>query len=99
MHGVDAEELLDLDLPNYFAQDWKPRDVITKFVGHPVLRSAIGLAVNNAHSRTQDQFHIHIDCLRQDVVDSLRSAAEHVGPAWGPINVVGTTYQAMRIEA
>ncbi len=98
MHGVDAEELLDPDLPNYFAQAWKSREVITKFVGHPVLRSAIGLAVNNEHSRTQDQFHIHIDCLRQDVVDSLRAAAEHVTTSWGPISVLGATYQAMRIE-
>jgi CDP-diacylglycerol pyrophosphatase len=99
MHGVDSDELLDPDLPNYFAEAWRARDLITKFVGHPVLRSAIGLAVNNAHSRTQDQFHIHIDCLRQDVVDSLHASAEHVGPAWAPINVVGSTYQAMRIEA
>jgi CDP-diacylglycerol pyrophosphatase len=99
MRGVEGDELLDPDLPNYFAEAWRARDVITKFVGHPVLRTAVGLAVNNAHSRTQDQFHIHIDCLRQDVVDSLRAAAEHVGPAWGPINVVGSTYQAMRIEA
>jgi CDP-diacylglycerol pyrophosphatase len=98
MHGVDAEELLDPDLPNYFAQAWKARDVITKFVGHPVLRTSIGLAVNNAHSRSQDQFHIHIDCLRQDVADSLHAAAEHVTDNWGPVNVLGSTYQAMRIE-
>jgi CDP-diacylglycerol pyrophosphatase len=99
MHGFDAEELLDPDLPNYFAQAWKARDVITKFVGHPVLRTAIGLAVNNAHSRSQDQFHIHIDCLRQDVVDSLHAEAEHVAGKWAPITVMGSTYQAMRIEA
>jgi CDP-diacylglycerol pyrophosphatase len=99
MRGVDAEELLDPDLPNYFAQAWKARDVITKFVGHPVPRTAIGLAVNNAHSRTQDQFHIHIDCLRQDVVDSLRAAAEQITGTWGAVSVLGSTYQAMRIEA
>jgi CDP-diacylglycerol pyrophosphatase len=99
MHGVDAEELLDPDLPNYFAQAWKARDVVTKFVGHPVLRTAIGLAVNNAHSRSQDQFHIHIDCLRQDVVDTLRTAAEQVTDTWSPVSVLGSTYQAMRIEA
>lgn len=99
MRGVESDELLDPDLPNYFAEAWRARDVITKFVGHPVLRTAIGLAVNNAHSRTQDQFHIHIDCLRQDVVDSLRAAAEHVGETWAPINVLGSSYQAMRIES
>jgi len=99
MRGMDSDELLDPDLPNYFAEAWRARDVITKFVGHPVVRTAIGLAVNNVHSRTQDQFHIHIDCLRQDVVASLRTAAEHVGESWTPIDVAGSTYQAMRIEA
>jgi CDP-diacylglycerol pyrophosphatase len=98
MRGMDSDELLDPDLPNYFAEAWRARDVITKFVGHPVVRTSIGLAVNNVHSRTQDQFHIHIDCLRKDVVDSLRAAAERVGEAWTPIDVAGSTYQAMRIE-
>ncbi len=99
MRGVDGDELLDPDLPNYFAEAWKARDVITKYVGHPVPRIAIGLAVNNAHSRTQDQFHIHIDCLRQDVAESLHAAAENVTEAWGPIQVLGSAYQAMRIDA
>ncbi len=99
MRGVESDELLDPDLPNYFAEAWRARDVITKYVGHPVLRTAVGLAVNNVHSRTQDQFHIHIDCLRQDVVASLRASAEQVGNSWAPINVAGSTYQAMRIES
>jgi CDP-diacylglycerol pyrophosphatase len=99
MQGIDAEELLDPDLPNYFAQAWKARDVITKFVGHPAPRTAIGLAVDNARSRTQDQFNIHIDCLRQDAVDTLRGLAETVTTTWNPINLLGSTYQAMRIEA
>ena len=99
MQGVDAEELLDPDMPNYFAEAWKARDVLTKFVGHPVQRTAIGLAVNNAHSRTQDQFHIHIDCLRRDVAETLHAAAETVTAGWAPITVLGSPYQAMRIES
>ncbi len=95
--GIDSSELLDPDLPNYFAEAWHARDVLTTFVGHPIPRAAIGLAINNAHSRSQDQFHIHMECLRQDVVDSLKAAAEHVGDVWAPVMVAGSTYQAMRI--
>jgi CDP-diacylglycerol pyrophosphatase len=98
MEGIDAEELLDPDLPNYFAEAWKSRDVVTKFVGHAVPRTAVGLATNNAHSRSQDQFHIHIDCLRQDVAATLQAAAEHVTAKWNPIKVAESTYEAMRIE-
>lgn len=98
MHGVDADEILNPDLPNYFAQAWSARDVITKFVGHPVPRTAIGLAVNKAHARTQDQFHIHIDCLRQDVAEALHAGAENATTAWGPIALLGSAYQIKRIE-
>jgi CDP-diacylglycerol pyrophosphatase len=99
MAGTDGGELLDPDLPNYFAEAWHSRDLITQFVGHAVPRSAIGLAVNTAHTRSQNQFHIHIDCLRRDVVESLRASAERMTEVWSPIDVAGSTYQGMRISA
>jgi CDP-diacylglycerol pyrophosphatase len=97
MRGVDSAELLDPDAPNYFAEAWHARDLINGFVGHDVPRTAIGLVVNTASTRTQDQFHIHIECLRQDVVASLRAAGEHVTDTWSPLNIAGSTYQALRI--
>ncbi len=97
MAGVESSELLDPDTPNYFAAAWRSRDLIAKFVGHDVPRTAVGLAINTAHSRTQDQFHVHIECLRQDVADSLHAAAESVSDVWSPVMVAGSTYQAQRI--
>ena len=97
MTGIESSELLDPDSPNYFAEAWHARDLITRFVGHAVPRTAVGLAINTAHARTQDQFHIHIECLRQDVFDSLRAGADHIGDVWAPLMVVGSTYQAQRV--
>jgi CDP-diacylglycerol pyrophosphatase len=97
MAGIESSELLDPDTPNYFAEAWHARDLIKTFVGHEVPRTAIGLAVNTAHSRTQNQFHIHIECLRQDVADSLRHAAEQATDLWAPMQVADLSYQAMRI--
>jgi CDP-diacylglycerol pyrophosphatase len=97
MRGIDSSELLDPDAPNYFAEAWHARDLINDFVGHSVPRTAIGLVVNTAGTRTQDQFHIHIECLRQDVVESLRAAAEHVTDTWSPLSVAGSTFQALPI--
>jgi CDP-diacylglycerol pyrophosphatase len=98
MAGIDSGELLDPDAPNYFAEAWRARDLITKFVGHDVPRTAVALAVNTAHARTQNQFHIHIECLRQDVVESLHAAADKVSDIWSPVNVAGSTYQALKIS-
>jgi CDP-diacylglycerol pyrophosphatase len=97
MAGIDSSELLDPDMPNYFAEAWRARDLITTFVGHAVPRTAIGLAINTAHTRTQDQFHVHIECLRQDVAASLRESAERIGSVWAPVMVAGSTYQAQRV--
>jgi CDP-diacylglycerol pyrophosphatase len=99
MAGLDSSELLDPDLPNYFAEAWHARDLLTKFVGHDVPRNAIGLVVNTAQSRAYDQFHVHIACLRQDVYDSLRQSAEQVQSVWAPLTVGGATFQARKISA
>jgi CDP-diacylglycerol pyrophosphatase len=95
--GIESGELLDPDAQNYFAEAWNARDLIAKFVGHIVPRTAIALVVNTAHARTQNQFHVDIECLRPDVLDSLHAAAEQVNDIWSPVNVVGSTYQAVKI--
>jgi CDP-diacylglycerol pyrophosphatase len=97
MAGIESRELLDPELPNYFAEAWHARDLITKYVGHEVARTAVGLAVNTARSRSQDQFHIHIECLRADVFDALRTAADHITDTWSPVSIAGSTYDALRI--
>jgi CDP-diacylglycerol pyrophosphatase len=97
MAGIESSELLDPDTPNYFAEAWHARDLITKYVGHTVPRTAVGLAINTAHSRSQDQFHVHIECLRQDVYESLHASTEKIGDVWAPLLVAGSTYEAQRI--
>jgi CDP-diacylglycerol pyrophosphatase len=97
MAGVDSSELLDPDSPNYFAEAWHARDLLGKFVGHSVPRTDIGLVINTRSTRTYDQFHIHIECLRADVAESLRALSGQMKPTWSPITVGGATFQAMQI--
>ncbi|HEX3913323.1 MAG TPA: CDP-diacylglycerol diphosphatase [Steroidobacteraceae bacterium] len=97
MSGTDSGELLDPDLPNYFADAWGARSLLNKFVGHAVPRTAVGLAINTARARDQNQFNIHVECLRPDVFDALHAAAPHLTDQWSPVTVIGSTYQAMRI--
>jgi CDP-diacylglycerol pyrophosphatase len=95
--GTDSSELLDPDLPNYFAEAWNARDLLDSYVGHAVPRTAVGLALNSARARDQNQFHIHIECLRQEVFDTLHAAGAQLTAKWSPITVIGSTYQAMRL--
>src|SRR6204780_1271103 len=98
MSGTESAELLDPDLPNYFAEAWNARDLLDAYVGHAVPRNAVGLALNSARARDQDQFHIHIECLRPEVFDALHAAAAQISAKWSPVTVIGSTYQAMRID-
>jgi CDP-diacylglycerol pyrophosphatase len=43
------------------------------------------MAINSRFGRTQDQLHIHIDCLAPQVARAIRDAAPHLGAAWRPI--------------
>jgi CDP-diacylglycerol pyrophosphatase len=43
----------------------------------------VGLAINSSQGRSQQQLHIHIDCLREDVIAALKAAV--IGPAWAPL--------------
>jgi CDP-diacylglycerol pyrophosphatase len=97
MAGIESSELLDPDAPNYFAEAWHARGLLGSFVGHDVPRSMVGLATGIAVSRAQDQFHVNIECLQQDVFKALRASADNIADAWSPIAIMGSTYQARRI--
>jgi len=95
--GMESAELLEPGAPNYFAAAWSARDLVARVVGHGIPRDAVGLALNPRHARTQDQLHIHIECLRADVALALRRAAPRIAGGWSPISIDGRPYQALRV--
>jgi CDP-diacylglycerol pyrophosphatase len=95
--GMESTELLEPGAPNYFAAAWSARDLVARSVGHGIPRDAVGLALNPRHARTQDQMHIHIECLRADVALALRRAAPRIAGGWSPISIDGRPYQALRV--
>lgn len=95
--GMESAELVEPGGPNYFADAWGARDLLARVVGHDVPRNAVGLALNPRHARSQDQLHIHIECLRKDVALALWRAAPRIADAWSPIAIDGRPYQASRV--
>jgi len=95
--GMESPELLAAGTPNYFAAAFAARDELAAVVGHSIPRSAVGLAVNPRHARTQDQFHIHIECIRADVAAALKAASPRITAGWSPLSIAGSQYQALKI--
>jgi CDP-diacylglycerol pyrophosphatase len=90
--GIESPALLAPDALNYFDAAWQARERLARVVGHEVPRDEIGLAVNPPHARSQDQLHIHIECLRADVLAALNRAK--LTDSWSPIDLGGASYAA-----
>ena len=97
--GIEAPELQAPGATNYFAAAWSARTFVEKSLGHDLPRDNVGLAVNSILARTQNQLHIHVDCLHADVRDTLVRLRSSIGDKWAPLSepVGGHPYRAMRV--
>jgi CDP-diacylglycerol pyrophosphatase len=98
--GIESPEILAPDAPNYWEDAWRARHFVDERARRHLPREAIGLAINSALGRSQNQLHIHIDCMRIDVTAALRKHAGAIGTRWAkfPVPLVGHDYMAMRID-
>ena len=97
--GIESPELLLPGAPNYFESAWQSRTYVDDVLGRVLPRDDLSLAINSAYGRTQNQLHIHIDCVRADVRDALRDHEAAIGYRWAPLDIllVGHRYMAVRV--
>ncbi len=98
--GIEDPAVLAPGAPNYFADAWKATALVSRRAGVALPRNDLSLAINAPTARTQDQLHIHVDCVRADVRATLRRLAPKVGPAWTalPGRLGGARWRARRID-
>ena len=98
--GIESRFLLEPGAPNYWRDAWKARSYFERLLGRPAPRGDYALVINSLYGRTQDQLHIHIDCIQPLVAEALREAAPDVGPAWAPLEtpIAGQRFEARRIN-
>ena len=97
--GIESPALLAPGETNYFAAAWQSRSFLEERAGGTLPRDWVSLAVNSSVSRSQDQLHIHVDCLRADVHETLSTHAAEIGSTWAPfpIPLAGHTYSAVAV--
>jgi CDP-diacylglycerol pyrophosphatase len=98
--GIESQEILAPEAPNYFAAAWRARPFVEERAGRSLPRDWLSLAINSEQARTQSQFHIHVDCLRADVHEALVQHSSEVGPEWTPFPVplAGHHYDAVAVD-
>jgi CDP-diacylglycerol pyrophosphatase len=99
--GIESPELLLPDAPNYFAYAWQARRFVDGALRRALPRDAVSLAINSAWGRSQNQLHIHVDCIRPDVHAMLLRQQDAIGAHWAPLGaaLMGHPYLAAKVEA
>jgi CDP-diacylglycerol pyrophosphatase len=98
--GIESPAVLAPATPNYFAEAWNQTGLVDARLGRTLPRQDLSLAINSVSGRTQDQLHIHIDCIRADVRDALARHVAAVSKSWAPFPkpLAGAAYRAIRID-
>lgn len=99
--GIEDPTLLSTPASTLWQSAWQARTYVTQALGRDLPRSAIGMAVNSVAGRSQDQFHIHVDCVKQQVARSISSLSPQIGESWRrfPVPLAGDVYWARMVAS
>ena len=98
--GIESARLQSGETLNYVADAWDVRDEIAADASRPLAWDDFGLAINSFAGRSQDQLHIHVECVRTDVRDTLRAHQNDIPTTHWTKDLpplLGVPYQAIRI--
>jgi CDP-diacylglycerol pyrophosphatase len=98
--GIEDPAILAPDATNYWDAAWQARYFVDERLHTSLPRDAVSLAINSSVGRSQDQLHIHIDCIRPDVRQALAANLGQVKGVWTqfPVPLAGQTYRSIRIN-
>ena len=99
--GIEDPQILAPDAPNYFAYAWANRSALEAKLEHALPREAVGVSINSQYSRSQDQFHLHVDCMDKDVAAALAVAKGSLDGEWRQMSesLKGRRYWARRVDS
>lgn len=98
--GIEDPAVLAPDAPNYFAYAWRERSEVEKLLKHPLPREAVGVSVNSYYSRSQDQLHLHVNCMDKGVATALAGYLPSLDDTFRPMTLPlgGRTFWARKID-
>jgi CDP-diacylglycerol pyrophosphatase len=97
--GIEDFEILAPNAPDYWENAWEATRDVEALAGKLLPREDLSLAINSPFARTQNQLHIHIDCVRAAVAEALRTHANEISDTWTPFapGIGRTPYRIMRV--
>ncbi|MGF6724303.1 CDP-diacylglycerol pyrophosphatase [Paraburkholderia sp. GAS41] len=97
--GIESPSILDADAPNYWADGWASRKVVEASLKQPLSAGQFGLEINSKFRRSQQQLHIHMDCMQMTIIAAL-APYRHLPPNhWHWATIGGARYRIMRVTS
>ena len=98
--GIESDDLQQDSEPNYFAGAWQARQAVVDLSqpaspDAPLDLNGVGLTINSAQRRSQNQLHIHLDWMRPEVLQAVRA----LPPSATRLELLGQTYQVRHLSA
>jgi CDP-diacylglycerol pyrophosphatase len=97
--GIESPSILAPNAPEYWVDGWNERKVVEDSLGEPLAGNQFGLEINSQYRRTQQQLHIHMDCMRTTVIAALATYRDAPLDQWKWDTLDGARYRIMRVTS
>jgi CDP-diacylglycerol pyrophosphatase len=97
--GIESPFVLEPNAQNYWNDAWASRLYVENSVKRSLPDNQLGLEINSQYRRSQNQLHIHIDCMHSNVSDALARHAKDTPDEWRWDTLDGQRYRIMRVTS
>lgn len=97
--GIESPDILYAGSPEYWVAAWNAGRYVDAKLGMQLAAYQLGLEINSSTQRSQNQLHIHVDCMRTDIVDALAAHRNDTPDVWSWTTLDGTRYRVMRVTS
>jgi CDP-diacylglycerol pyrophosphatase len=99
--GIEDPQMLAPNAPPVFAVAWAAKTLVEERLHRVLPREAVGLAINSKWARSQQQLHVHVDCVAVPVMKALADYASAFDSQWRAMTVPlqGRVYFARRLDS
>jgi CDP-diacylglycerol pyrophosphatase len=97
--GIESPFILAPNAPDYWDDAWTSRLYVEKSVKRTLPDNQLGLEINSQFRRSQNQLHIHIDCMQGKISDALARHAQDTPGEWHWDTLDGQRYRIMRVTS
>ncbi|HEY2020105.1 CDP-diacylglycerol diphosphatase [Paraburkholderia sp.] len=97
--GIESPLILAPGAKDYWSDAWDSRHYVQQAVKRKLPDDQLGLEINSEYRRSQNQLHIHIDCMRRDVSAALAIHTHDAPGEWRWDTIDGERYRIMRVTS